>query len=323
MKTLLLIDANSIIHRCFHALPKFTAPDGRPSGALYGLASVLLKIFRETPPDYAAALFDRPEPTFRDKMYKEYKAQRPPTEDILISQLIEAPRLFEKFGVKPFDKAGFEADDLIATLAEKFSAQSGSVSGGKDDLMIVIMTGDMDTLQMVKDGKITVRTFKKGISETMDFDEAAVRNKYGLEPEQLVDYKALVGDASDNVKGVSGIGPKTAAGILHKAGTLENAYKNPLLLPEKVREKLLEWKEQAELSKKLVMLEKNVPIGDVKLEDLKAEMKTEGIKDYFENFGFRALVNRMNGAPVKVKGAPKSAAKKTEDDSGSKQGRFL
>lgn len=308
MKTLLLIDANSIIHRCFHALPKFTAPDGRPSGALYGLASVLLKIFRETPPDYAAALFDRPEPTFRDKMYKEYKAQRPPTEDILISQLIEAPRLFEKFGVKPFDKAGFEADDLIATFAERF----------KDEVRVVIMTGDMDTLQMVEDGKITVRTFKKGISETMDFDEAAVRNKYGLEPEQLVDYKALVGDASDNVKGVSGIGAKTAAGILHRAGTLENAYANPLLLPEKVREKLLESKKQAELSRKLVLLEKNVPVGDVKLDDLKAEMKTDGIKDYFTEFGFKALVSRMSGA------APKASAKKEKEAENSpKQGRFL
>ncbi len=308
MKTLLLIDANSIIHRCFHALPKFTAPDGRPSGALYGLASVLLKIFRETPPDYAAALFDRPEPTFRDKMYKEYKAQRPPTEDILISQLIEAPKLFEKFGVKPFDKAGFEADDLIATFAERF----------KDEVQVIIMTGDMDTLQMVKDGKITVRTFKKGISETMDFNEAAVRNKYGLEPEQLVDYKALVGDASDNVKGVSGIGPKTAAGILHKTGTLEKAYANPLLLPEKVRGKLLESKEQAELSRKLVLLEKNVPVGDVKLDDLKAEMRTDDIKNYFTEFGFKALLNRMSGA------APKSSSKKEkEPENGPKQGRFL
>ncbi|MDO8664694.1 MAG: 5'-3' exonuclease H3TH domain-containing protein [Candidatus Liptonbacteria bacterium] len=311
MKTLLLIDANSIIHRCFHALPKFTTPDGKPSGALYGLASVLLKIFRETPPDYAAALFDRPEPTFRDKIYKDYKAQRPPTEDILISQLIEAPRLFEKFGVKPFDKAGFEADDLIATLAERF----------KDELQVIIMTGDMDTLQMVSDGKITVRTFKKGISETMDFDEAAVKTKYGLEPKQLLDYKALVGDASDNIKGVSGIGPKTAASILHKAGTLENAYANPALLPEKVREKLLESKEQAELSKKLVTLEKNVPLGDIKLEDLKAEMKTEDIRDYFEKFGFRALSNRMDNG---IKKPPaKKPVKVSEEDSGSKQGKFL
>jgi len=311
MKTLLLIDANSIIHRCFHALPKFTAPDGRPSGALYGLASVLIKIFRETPPDYAAALFDRPEPTFRDKMYKEYKAQRPPTDDILISQLIEAPNLFERFGVRPFNKAGFEADDLIATFAERF----------KNQLQVIIMTGDMDTLQMVKDGKITVRTFKKGISETIDFDEAAVKNKYGLEPNQLLDYKALVGDASDNIKGVSGIGPKTAAGILHKTGTLENAYANPVLLPEKVRKKLVESKEQAELSKRLVTLEKNVPIGNIKLEDLKAEMKNEDIRDYFENFGFKALLKRMDIGAQKT--AIKTSPKKTEGDFSSNQGKFL
>ena len=311
MKTLLLIDANSIIHRCFHALPKFTTPDGKPSGALYGLASVLLKIFRETPPDYAAALFDMPEPTFRDKLYKEYKAQRPPTEDILISQLIEAPRLFEKFGVRPFDKAGFEADDLIATLAEKFC----------NELQVIIMTGDMDTLQMVNDGKIIVRTFKKGISETIDFDEAAVKNKYGLVPKQLLDYKALVGDASDNIKGVSGIGPKTAAGILHKAGTLENAYANPALLPENVREKLLESKEQAELSKKLVTLEKNVPMGDVKLEDMKAEMRTEDIRSYFEKVGVKALLNRVDSGVIKR--PAKKAEKTVEDNPGSKQGKFL
>lgn len=308
MKTLLLIDANSIIHRCFHALPKFTAPDGRPSGALYGLASVLLKIFRETPPDYAAALFDRPEPTFRDKIYKEYKAQRPPTEDILISQLIEAPNLFEKFGVKPIDKAGYEADDLIATLAQKFKGKA----------KVIIMTGDMDTLQMVEDGKITVRTFKKGISETADFDEAAVKAKYGLEPEQLVDYKALVGDASDNIKGVTGIGPKTAASILHKTKTLDNAYKNPLLLPEKVRAKLLESKEQAELSKTLVTLEKNAPVGDLKLDDLKAEMKKDEVKKYFEDFGFKVLLIRM-GVTI----GEKKPAKKAKEKEDSKQGRFL
>lgn len=283
MKTLLLIDANSIIHRCFHALPKFTTPDGKPSGALYGLASVLLKIFRETPPDYAAALFDRPEPTFRDEIYKEYKAQRPPTQDILISQIIEAPRIFEKFGVKPFSKPGFEADDLIATLAEKF----------KDDVQVIIMTGDMDTLQMVSDGRIIVRTFKKGISETIDFDEAAVRNKYGLEPNQLVDYKALVGDNSDNIKGVPGIGPKTAAGIIKKFGTLKNTYANLEALPEKVREKLIESKEQAELSKKLVILEKNAPMGEIQLEDLSAKMNLEEIKNYFRKFGFKALLNRL------------------------------
>src|ERR1700690_3183423 len=132
MKTLLLIDANSIIHRSFHAIPPFTAPDGRPTGALYGISSILLKLWREGKPDYAAALFDRPEPTFRDKMYAEYKGQRPPTADELVAQIIEARKLFEAFGIKVFEKPGFEADDLIATLAEKFRYEK--------DVQVVILT---------------------------------------------------------------------------------------------------------------------------------------------------------------------------------------
>ena len=154
MKKLLLIDANSIIHRSFHAIPPFTAPDGRPSGAIYGIASILLKLWREEKPDYAAALFDRPEPTFRDEKYAEYKAQRPPAADELISQIIEAHNLFQAFGIKTFEKARYEADDLIATLAIKF----------KDipDLQVVILTGDRDTLQLVEGDKLVVKTPGRG-----------------------------------------------------------------------------------------------------------------------------------------------------------------
>ena len=158
MKTLLLIDANSIIHRSFHALPPFTAPDGRPTGALYGLSSIMLKLWREEKPDYAAALFDRPEPTFREEKYKEYKAQRPPAPDALISQIIEAHNLFGKFSIKTLEAPGFEADDLIATLAEKFSREP--------DTQIVILTGDKDTLQLVRGDKIVVRPFQKYLCDT-------------------------------------------------------------------------------------------------------------------------------------------------------------
>jgi len=223
MKTLLLIDANSIIHRSFHALPPFTTPDGRPSGALYGIASILLKLWREERPEYAAALFDRPEPTFRDKIYAEYKAQRPPTADELISQIIEAHKLFGAFGIKTFEKPGFEADDLIATLAEKFGGKEGN---GGDDLRVEILTGDRDTLQLVRDEKIVVRTFNKGVSDTSIYDEKAVIEKYGLAPAQLVDYKSLVGDPSDNIKGVPGVGPKTATELLKKFGSVEEIYKH-------------------------------------------------------------------------------------------------
>ncbi len=227
MKTLLLIDANSIIHRSFHALPPLTVPNGEPSGAIYGIASILLKLFRDDDrPDYAAALFDRPEPTFRDKIYAEYKAQRPPAATELVSQIIEAHNLFQAFDIKTFEKPGYEADDLIATFAEHFSAKGGSASGGRkdEDLRVVILTGDRDTFQLVTDDTLVVRMFNTGISDTTIYNEAAVIQKYELAPAQLVDYKALVGDLSDNIKGVPGVGPKTATELIKRFGTIENLY---------------------------------------------------------------------------------------------------
>src|SRR5665213_1454111 len=200
MKKLLLIDANSIIHRAFHAIPPFTGPDGRPTGALYGISAMMLTLWRTAKPDYAAALFDTPEPTFRDKMYAEYKAQRAPTADELIKQIIEAPTLFGAFGLRVFKKPGFEADDLIATLAEKFKGAKDPQTG--EEIQVVILTGDRDTLQMVEGEKLVVKLFNKGVSDTTIYDEKAVEEKYGLKPNQLVDYKALVGDNSDNIKGV-------------------------------------------------------------------------------------------------------------------------
>src|ERR1700722_7855906 len=216
MKRLLLIDANSIIHRAFHALPPFTGPDGRPTGALYGISAMMLNLWRDSRPDYVAALFDRPEPTFRDKKYAEYKGQRPPTADELVAQIIEARKLFEAFGIKFFEKPGFEADDLIATLAEKFRYEK--------DVQVVILTGDRDTLQLVEDDKVVVKIFNKGVSDTTIYDEKAVIEKYGLKPNQLIDYKALVGDASDNIKGVPGVGPKTAQELIKKFGTIEKLF---------------------------------------------------------------------------------------------------
>lgn len=284
MKTLLLIDANSIIHRSFHALPPLTTPNGQPVGAVYGLASILLKLWREEKPDYVAALFDRPEPTFREKEYAEYKAQRPATPDNLVPQLQEAHELFSAFGIKTFEEPGYEADDLIATLAAKF--------GGKEGVAAVILTGDMDTLQLVEDGKISVRTFKKGVSETMLYDEAAVRERYGLAPSQLVDYKALVGDQSDNIKGVPGIGPKTAVDLLNRFGTLDGVYKN-LSADAKLEKKLGPFRKEAELSRRLVVLDKTAPVEAAGLENLRTKDDAEAVKDYFKKLGFKALLNRL------------------------------
>jgi DNA polymerase I len=285
MKTLLLIDANSIIHRSFHALPPFTAPDGQPSGALYGLASILLKLWREERPDYATALFDRPEPTFREKRYAEYKAQRPPTADELISQIVEAHRLFEAFGIRTFEEPGYEADDLIATFAERFKKER--------DLRVVILTGDRDTLQLVQGDRVVVRTFNKGVSDTTIYDEGAVKEKFGLAPAQLIDYKALVGDPSDNVKGVPGVGPKTATEVLQKFGGVEKLYAS-LGSDPKLGKKFRPFQKDAELSRELVTLERNVPLAAVPLSALATAADPPNTKIYFEKMGFATLLKRMD-----------------------------
>src|SRR3989338_4754328 len=289
MKTLLLIDANSIIHRAFHALPPLTSRRGKPIQALYGLSSIFLKLFRENKPDYVAALFDRPEPTFRKEKYPEYKAQRPKAVDELVEQIIAARDFFPAFGIKIFEKPGFDADDLIATFAEKFR--------NEPDVQVVILTGDRDTLQLVEGEKVVVRTFKTGISDTMTYDEKAVMVKYGLRPDQLIDYKALVGDPSDNIKGVLGIGPKTALAILTRFNTLENAYEHMEEDP-KLEAKLAPFKKDAFLAKELVTLDRHAPIESGSIESLKVNFTEEEVEKYFIQNGFDTLLKRLKNGTV-------------------------
>ncbi len=295
MKTLLLIDANSIIHRCFHALPPLTTPAGEPIQAVYGLSNILLRILKENPPDYAAAAFDRKEKTFRAEVFKEYKAHRPPTPSELISQIKESYKLFEIFNVAALDLAGFEADDIIGTLVEKFKKEK--------DLNIVILSGDLDNLQLVEEN-VAVRTFIKGVSETTLYDEAKVEERYGLKPRQLPDYKGLVGDPSDNIPGVSGIGPKTAFPIIKNYGNLDNFYAKVKKLDlsgnsrdEKLFRKLLEFEEQALQSRDLAVIRRDAPIQIEKLEELKwTPYDRKVLGRYFESLGFKTLVNRISEA---------------------------
>lgn len=301
MKKLLLIDANSLIHRAYHALPPMTTPSGEPSQAIYGVSRILLKLWREEKPDYAAALFDRPEPTFRDELYKEYKGTRPEAADELISQLIEIHNLFPLFGIKVFEKAGYEADDLIATLAKKFGEEEG--------VQTTIFTGDLDSLQLVNK-KVSVRVPQKGISETTIYDPEAVKARYGLYPESIADYKSLVGDNSDNIKGVPGIGPKTAAKLLQKYGNLKNllAAKDD----EEVNKKIIPYKEQALLAEKLVTLQCAAPLDIAGVEDLAVSADEAGLTDYFMEKGFSSLIKQM-AEPAAVKEAPKKEKIKKDE----------
>jgi DNA polymerase-1 len=288
MKTLYLIDANSLIHRAFHALPGFTAPNGRPTGALYGVANILLKIIREKKPDYVAAAFDRPEPTFRDKEYAEYKGTRPAAADELISQIIESRRLMGMFGIKIFESAGWEADDIIMTLANRFAGETG--------LKTIIFSGDLDILQAVRGEKVVAEVPQKGISTTMVYDEPAVIKRFGLKPSQLADYKGLVGDTSDNIPGVAGIGPKTAATVINKYGPLESLYKEIEemgLSDIKLQKKLEAHRSVALLSKRLATLRTDAPAeADLNSLALK-EIDAQKALPYFRDLGFGSLVSKL------------------------------
>ncbi len=282
MKKLLLIDANSLIHRCFHALPPLTNKKGEPTGALYGVSTILLKILQTKKPDFAAALFDRPEPTLRKQKFAEYKIHRPPTPNELVLQINKAHQLFESFSIKTLELIGYEADDLIGTLSQKF----------KNEVQVIILTGDLDTLQLVENQKVIVETFKKGISQTVSYNEEKVKERYdGLSPAQLVDYKALVGDPSDNIPGVSGIGPKSATEILKKYQTLENFLEKGK--KEKVYEKIANNKKIALLSKELATINTAVPL-EIKLEDLTFAPRLSKIEEFFKENDFNSLIKRIN-----------------------------
>lgn len=284
---LLLIDANALIHRFFHALPPFTAPDGSPTNALYGIAGILLKIFKERHPDYIAAAFDRPEKTFREEKYEQYKATRPEAAKELVSQIIVSREVFGWFGIKTLELPGFEADDIIGTLAGKFSAKG---------LQIVILSGDNDVLQLVDDGKVVAEMLKTGITDTKVYTSKEVEEKYGLGPERLPDYKGLVGDASDNIPGVKGIGPKGAAALLEEFGTVEEIFENLALVGSKTLAKKLEGqKEIALMSKQLSTIRRDAPIPVEKLDELKVRpLDKEQLRIHFKKMGFKSLVDRLN-----------------------------
>lgn len=286
MKKLLLIDANSLIHRCFHALPPLTTPQGAPINAIYGLSSILLKVLRDHNPDYLAAAFDRPEPTFRKEMYKEYKAHRPPTDDNLLPQLKEAHNTFGKFGIPIVEKAGYEADDVIATLSEVYKKDS--------EMKIIIFSGDKDNLQLIDGEKVVVELLKTGVSKTATYTESLFLQEYGFSPRQLVDYKALVGDTSDNIPGVLGIGPKGATDLIKEFGTVEKIYEEVGLIPKKLlQEKLEKGRESAFMSKKLATMKRDAPL-EISLDNLKQHsLNKEELRKYFEELGFKSLVERL------------------------------
>jgi len=307
MSRLVLIDANSLIHRAFHAIPPLTTTKGELVNAVYGFASTLLKVFAELKPEYVVACFDTPEPTFRHGAYVEYKATRVETDKALSPQFAYTQEILKTFNIPFYGIGGFEADDLIGTLAKK------SVEDGKKIDEVVIVSGDKDSLQLVTD-KVKVYMPGRTMADTILYDVSRVENRFGLEPAQLCDFKALAGDPSDNIPGVAGIGEVTATKLIQEFGSLENLYKNLDRVPEKVRLRLEAQKEQAFLSKQLVTVIKNIPIKfDLEAARLKDYDRTKVI-ELFQELEFKSLISRL---PESTQKKPSSISqpvqKKTEE----------
>lgn len=294
-KVLVLLDAHAILHRAFHALPDFSSPSGEPTGALYGVVAMLLKIIEELKPDYIAACYDLPEPTYRHEAFKEYKAGRKKTDDTLVQQINRSRDIFEALGVPIYEHPGFEADDMLGTIAHQMK--------GHKDLTVIIASGDMDTMQCIDKKRVQVYTLRKGIQDTVLYDEKAVIDRFGFGPQSVPDYKGLRGDPSDNIPGIVGVGEKTATTLITTFVTLEKMYK----ALEKDEQKFLDIgikprmigllkdnKEEAEFSKMIATIREDAPIVfELPTTHWKERTDIEKLLSLFTELGFRTLTSRI------------------------------
>ena len=283
-KKLVLIDGHAMIHRAFHAVPEqLTSSSGEPVNATFGFTSMLMKALTEEKPAYVAMTFDRPAPTFRHQQFAEYKAHRPTLPDNMRPQFKRIHELVEAFGIPIYEKDGFEADDVLGTL---------SVQATQQGVETIIYTGDMDTLQLVNQ-HVTVKVAKRGITEITEYDEDAVKARYGLPPDKLPDFKALLGDKSDNIPGVPGIGEKTASKLIADYGSLEGLLAHLNELKPKEQRLIGENSEQAIESKFLATIILDAPV-QLDLEACRIQnLNRDRALAIFRALEFRTMVERM------------------------------
>ena len=296
VKTLILLDAHAILHRAYHALPGFASSTGEPTGASYGISTMIMKIIKDLKPDYIVGCFDLPQPTFRHEAYDAYKMGRAKAEDDLVHQIKRSRDIFAALSIPAYELAGFEADDLLATIVEKMKDEK--------DLRIIIASGDMDTLQLVDNDKVLVYTLKKGINDTILYNEKAVKERFGFKPTLLPDYKGLRGDPSDNIIGISGIGEKTATTLITTFGSIENIYKKLKKDPEAFRAagltpriiKLLQdGEEEALFSKTLATVRRDAPIEfSLPPKTWKETFVPAAAEKIFAELEFRSLRDRLH-----------------------------
>lgn len=286
MSKLLLVDGSALLHRAYHAYPSFTTKSGVVVGAVYGVASILISALEEVKPTHVMVAWDLPKPTFRHLKYVGYKAQRPKADSEMLEQIPLVKDVIKTMGIVQMAEEEYEADDIIGTLSKMSS----------EDNEVVILTGDQDTMQLVND-KVRILTPAKGANPPVLYGPDEVWNKYGVHPEQIVDYKALIGDSSDNIPGVAGIGPKGAANLIKTFGSLERIYRDikevQTQFGELTAKKLADGRESAFLSQDLSRIVTDMPIK-ISLEEMEYKnIATDEVKDKFEELNFKSLVRRI------------------------------
>ena len=286
-KRLIIIDSSSLLYRAFHALPPLTNQKGQPTGAVYGFLLILFKAIKDLQANYIVACFDTKKPTFRHEKFEEYKAHRAPAPEGIILQYPVIKEVLKAFNIPLFEKEGFEADDLIATIAKRV----------EDNAKVFIVSGDLDNLQLV-DENIKVYTPGKSIKETVLYDKEKVVERFGVTPLEMNDFKALTGDNSDNVPGVPGIGKTTAADLIQRFGSIKNLYSelatDTAVLKPKIKEALKANKEKAFMSLELVTTKQDMDV-DFNLEQCKfGDFDREKLQAIFNELNFTTMMDKVS-----------------------------
>ena len=293
-KRLIIIDGNSIINRAFYALPDMSNSEGLKTNAIFGFVRMMFKIIEDYQPTHMSVAFDKKAPTFRHKQYADYKAGRKKMPDELGQQLEPLKELLDKFNINRLELAGYEADDIIGTVAKL---------GEENNFKVYIVTGDKDAIQLASHKTTTLIT-KKGVGEVEEYNYDSVVERYEMTPTQFIDLKGLMGDKSDNIPGVPGVGEKTGIKLLKQYSTIENLIEHTDELKGSIKKKIEENKELALMSKELATIITNVPL-DIKLEDLEyGDYNKDDVIEKFKEFGFTSLISKlleMDGGETSIK----------------------
>lgn len=291
-KRLVLIDGNSLLHRAYHAYPGLRTSTGELVNAVYGFTSILLNTLSYLRPSHVVVTWDVKGKTFRHKEYPEYKAGRPPMDQELADQIDLTKEMVKRMNIPQFEKSGYEADDLIGTLSKQ------AVEKKERGVEVIIVTGDRDALQLIEGEKVKVCMPSRGKNQNGGqevFDEKSVELKYGMKPEQMIDLKGLMGDPSDNIKGVRGVGQVTATKLIQAKGTIDRVYEelDDLPVSKRIKTLLEEGEEDARRSKMLVTIDRDVPI-ELKWKECRlSDYDKKEVMELLERLEFKSLIAKL------------------------------